>query len=144
MVVAMLAGFFWFSVEISKPVEGTLAEDLVTGTVRAAPALEPRGPFLAYVALYAGRARERRPLYPVDDVQPRADGSFALSADALDGTRFWLLARIETAQEELFCETIPLPEMRVEEDGEWVVAATGRPLAARAIVVDASTPCDWF
>jgi hypothetical protein len=144
IVVAMLAGFFWFSIAISKPVEGTLQEDLVTGTVRPAPALAPKGPFLAYVALYAGAASERRPLYPVDDEQPRDDGAFALSADGLDGRRFWLLARIETAQEELFCATIPLPEMRVGERGEWVVTATGRPLEPRAIVVDASTPCDWY
>jgi hypothetical protein len=144
IVALMLAGFVWFTKEISEPVDRTLRQDLVTGTVRPAGELEPRGPFLTYVALFAGRPGGERPLYPVHDVQPGTDGSFALSADRLDGTRFFLLARIETAQEELFCETIPLPEMRATEDGEWVVAATGRPLEPPAIVVDASTPCDWF
>ena len=144
LVAAILAGFVWFTIEISEPVEGTLREDLVTGTVRPAAELEPEGPFLTYVALYAGRAGGQRPLYPVDDVQPGANGSFALGADALDGTRFFLLARVETAQEKLFCETIPLPELRLEEDGGWVVAATGRPLAARDVVVDRSTPCSYY
>jgi hypothetical protein len=144
LVVAMLVGFFFFTKEISEPVEGTLQPDLVKGTVRAAEELAPRGPFLAYVALYAGRAGAERPEFPVSDVQPEPDGSFALAADRLDGRRFFLLARIETAQEELFCETVPLPEMRVSEDGDWVVAATGRPLEPRAIVVDASTACDWY
>jgi hypothetical protein len=143
IVVAMLAGFVWFSIEISKPVERTVRPDLVTGTVRPAAELGPRGPFLAYVALFAGRARGPRPLYPVDDLLPRADGSFALSADPLDGARFFLLARIETALEELYCETIPLPAMRVDADGDWVVAATGRALEPREIVVDTSTPCSF-
>jgi hypothetical protein len=144
VVVAMVAAFFWSSVELSEPVEGTQQPDLVSGTVRAAKELEPRGPFLGYAALFAGRAEATRPSYPIDDVLPDPDGSFTLSADTFDGTRFFLLARIETAQEELFCETIPLPEMRIAESGEWVVAATGRPLEPMAIVVDTSTPCDWY
>ena len=75
---------------------------------------------------------------------PSRDGSFALDADPLDGTRFFLLARIETAREELFCETIALPEMRVDEDGKRVVASTGEPLPPKHVVVDTSTPCSYY
>jgi hypothetical protein len=142
LVVVMVAAFIWFTVEISKPVEGTLQEDLVTGTVHAAPELAPEGPLLTYVALHAGRPSAEAPEDPVYDQLVEDDGSFALSADPLDGETFFLLARIETAREEFYCERIPLPRMRVDDD-EWVVAATGEPLEPRQIVVDKSTRCTF-
>jgi hypothetical protein len=140
IVVVMLAGFVWFAIEISKPVEGSLQEDLVTGTMRAADELAPDGPFLSYVALYSGRPGPDLPDDAVADQLAEDDGSFALSADELDGPSFFLHARVETAREEFYCETIQLPQMRVEDD-EWVVAATGEPLEPQRIVVDKSTPC---
>jgi len=143
VVVVILGAFVWFAIEISQPVERTLQEDLVVGTIRHAAELDSQGPLLGYVALFAGPATGRRPEYPVDDKLPEQDGSFALDADVLDGKRFFLLARIETAQERLFCETIALPEMRVDDDGQWVVAATGEPLPPKHVVVDTSTPCSY-
>ena len=50
----------------------------------------------------------------------------------------------ETAREELFCETIALPQMRVDEDGKRVVASTGEPLPPKHVVVDTSTPCSYY
>jgi hypothetical protein len=142
LVVAMVAAFVWFTIEISKPVEGTLQEDLVTGTVHAAPELAPDGPFLTYVALHAGRPSAETPEDAVSDQLVEDDGSFALPADEIDGSTFFLLARIETAREEFYCERIALPPMRVDDD-EWVVAATGEPLEPRRIVVDRSTRCSF-
>ena len=140
IVLVMVGAFIWFTVAISKPVEESLQEDLVTGTMRAAGELGPDGPFLAYVALFAGRPGPELPEYPVADQLAEDDGSFALSADPLDGKTFFLLARIETAREEFYCETIRLPQMRLEDD-EWVVEATGEPLEPQRIVVDKSTRC---
>ena len=142
VVLLIMGAFIWFVIEISKPVEGTLRSDLVTGTLHPARSLAPEGPFLGYVALYPGRPGDERPAYPLDDQLREEDSSFDLSADALDGTRFYVLARIETAKEELFCKLVPLPEMRLAEEG-WVAAATGEPLLPRRIVVDASRPCSY-
>ena len=94
VVLVILGAFVWFSIEISKPVEGTLQDDLLVGTVRHAPDLDLEGPLLGYVALFAGRPTDRRPAYPLDDRLPEQDGSFAPDADPLDRTRFFLLARI--------------------------------------------------
>jgi hypothetical protein len=140
VVVAMVAGFIWFTIEISKPVERSLQEDLVTGTLRPAPELAPEGPFLAYVALYPGSPDRELPEFPLFDQLAEEDGSFSFPADPVDGTRFFLLARIETAQERFYCKRVALPPMRVSDD-EWVVAATGEPLAPQRIVVDRSQPC---
>ena len=142
VVLLILGAFVWFSIEISKPVEGTQSDDLVVGTVQAGRALAPDAPFLEYVALYPGRPAAERPEYPLDDQLAKTGGSFALSADEIDGTAFYLLARIETAREELFCKIVSLPEVRLTEDG-WVAAATGRPLLPRQIVVDKSQPCSF-
>jgi hypothetical protein len=142
IVLVIVGAFIWFTIEISKPVEGSLQEDLVTGTMRAGTELAPDGPFLAYVALYAGRPGAELPEDPVSDQLAEDDGSFALPADAVDGSAFFLLARIETAREEFYCETIPLPAMGVDDD-EWVVAATGEPLEPQRIVVDKSTRCSF-
>ena len=142
IMLVIVGAFVWFSIEISKPVESSLQEDLIVGVIRHAPELDPEGPLLGYVALFAGRPAGR-PEYPVDDELPAQDGSFALDADPIDGTRYFLLARIETAQERLFCETLALPEMRVDDDGQWVVASTGEPLPPKHVVVDKSTPCSY-
>ena len=142
IVVLILGAFVWFTIEISKPVEGTLSDELVVGTVHAGRALASEGPFLEYVALYQGPPTAERPEYPLDDQLAKTDGSFALSADAIDGRTFHLLARIETAREELFCKLVPLPEVRLTGDG-WVAAETGRPLLPRQIVVDRSQPCSF-
>ena len=62
------------------------------------------------------RPGAERPEYPLDDQLTKTGRSFALSADAIDGTAFYVLARIETSREELFCKIVSLPEMRLMED----------------------------
>ena len=141
IVLVMVGAFVWFTIAISKPVEESLQEDLVSGTLHAAPALAPEAPFLEYIALYAGDPAGELPELPLIDQLAEDDGSFSFPADPIDGTRFFLFARIETAQERFFCKRVALPPMRVNEDDEWVVAATGEPLAPRRIVVDSSQPC---
>ena len=142
IVFAIVGGFIWFTVAISKPVEESLQEDLVSGTLHPARELGPEGPFLSYIALYPGRPGDELPEYPLFEQLAEEDGSFAFPGDPADGPRFFLFARIETTQERLFCKRVALPPMRVE-DGEWVVAATGEPLAPRRIVVDKSQPCSF-
>ena len=142
VVVVIVAGFIWFTIEISKPVEGSLQEDLVSGTLHPARELAPEGPFLAYVALYPGDPGRELPEFPLIDQLAEDDGSFGFPADPIDGARFFLFARIETAQERFYCKRVALPAMRMDDD-EWVVAATGEPLAPQRIVVDKSQPCSF-
>ena len=47
---------------------------------------------------------------------------------------------IETAREELWCETVALPPVRHVED-RWVEQATGQPLEPVRITVDRGTRC---
>jgi hypothetical protein len=140
-VLVLVGGFTWFTYEISKPVEGSLQENLVTGTVEAAPELAPDA-VLTYVALHAGSAAGEVPEDPISDQLVEDDGAFAFPADPLDGTEFFLFARVETRLETFYCERVALPSMRMEGD-EWVVAATGEPLEPQRIVVDTSTPCTF-
>lgn len=142
-VVLILGGFVWFTTWVSDPVEEAQRKDLVTGTIEPAGALQGRGPFIPYVALHAGRptAPDRAPDVPLDDRQPEEDGRFDLSSDAGFGSRFFLLVRFETAQQERYCRVVPLPEMRRAADGVWLVAATGERLPPQRIAVDTSTPC---
>jgi hypothetical protein len=140
VVVAMVAGFIWFTIQISKPVEGSLQEGLVGGTVEVAPELANEA-VLTYVALHAGRPDGDDPEDPVADQLVEEDRTFAFPADPLDGDTFYVLARVETSTEEFFCERVALPKVRVDDD-EWVVAATGEPLEPQRIVVDRSQPCE--
>ena len=142
VVFVVVAAFVWFTNEISKPVGGSLKASLGVGSVHAAPELEADDPVLLYVALYDGKPSSERPAYPLDEQLAEDDGSFAFTADRSDGSTFFVFARIETAKEELFCATDPLPEMRIDDD-RWVVAATGEPLEARRLTVDKSRPCRY-
>ncbi|MHB1243366.1 MAG: hypothetical protein ACYC1P_08215 [Gaiellaceae bacterium] len=141
-VVLILAGFVVFTVAIAKPLKKAERRGLVVGTVTPADALRDDGPFRPYVALHRGAPGAEIPEFPLDDRQPLDDGKFELSADQTDGTRYFVLARIETATLERWCETVALPPMRQLEDRSWVEAATGKPLAPVRISVDDSTRCD--
>lgn len=143
-VILILAGFVWFTLEIAEPLQKAERKSLVTGTIHPAAPLRPDGPLIPYVALHKGVPGPRVPEFPLDDEQPEGDGdgAFELSADERDGRRFYLLARIETAKQERFCEKIALPRMRRAEDGVWLQAATGQPLERLRITVDKSQPCD--
>jgi hypothetical protein len=146
-VLLLLVGFTWFTVEVASPLKEAERKSLVAGTIVPAGPLRDDGPFRPYVALHKGpRPAEVRageiPEFPLDDQQPLDDGKFELSADQGDGTRFYLLARMETAKLERWCETIALPPMRQLEDRSWVVAATGEPLDPVRISVGAATRCD--
>ena len=140
--LALVAGFVYLSAVLSDPVDRVQKDVLVRGTIRPAAALRPDAPFIRYVAVHAGSPSvdDANVQSPVDDAQTSPDGAFELVADELDGTRFLLLARIETAREELWCETVELPPVRHVEDG-WVAQATGRPLEPVRITVDRATRC---
>ena len=140
--VALVAGFVYLSAVLSDPVDRVQKDPLVRGTIHPAAALRPDAPFLRYVAVHAGSPTVDDALVqsPVDETQTASDGDFELVADERDGTRFLLLARIETAREELWCETVELPLVRHVEDG-WVEQATGRPLEPVRISVDRGTRC---
>ena len=142
IAVAMVAGFVYLSAVLSDPVDRVEKDVLVRGTIRPAAALRPDAPFLRYVAVHAGSPTVDVALIqsPVDDTQTSADGGFELVADVRDGTRFLLLARIETAREELWCETVDLPAVRHVDDG-WVEQATGRPLEQVRITVGRGERC---
>jgi hypothetical protein len=98
---------------------------------------------LYYAALNRGRGRPavEAPEFPLDGAQPDAGDTFELAAEQGDGTRFWVLARVETAKIERWCKVVELPPLRRLEDGKWVEAATGKPLRPLEITVDRSTPC---
>lgn len=143
-VALILVGFVLFTIFIAKPLRGGEKRGLVVGTMRVAPELKPDAPFTRYVAMYAGELRPASslPEFPVDDVQTEDDGGFELTAEKQDGTRFFLLARVETAKIERYCEEIELPEMRQLDDRNWVDAKTGKPLPRVRITVDKGERCD--
>lgn len=143
-VALILAGFILFTVFISKPLRGSEKRGFVEGTLSVAPELKPDAPFVRYVALYAGDVKpaDALPAFPVNDVQTEADGAFELTPDLEDGTRFFLLAWIETAKLERYCKLIALPPVRRIDDRNWVDARTGRPLPPVRTTLDKSAPCN--
>ena len=140
-VILLVAAFAYGTYAITKPVTRAEKDALVHGTLRPAAALLPDAPFVRYVALHRGRPAGAAGSL-VDDVVAAEDGAFELRADAVDGTRFYVLGRIETAREELWCETVELPLVRHDDEREWVESATQKPLGPVRITVDRSTRCD--
>ena len=142
-VILVLAGFvaavFW----LSKPPESEESPPAVTGTIRAAAELEQDAPLVYFVGLNPGPTKpvDQAPEFPLDDAQPDAGATFELVAEKGDGPQFWVLARVETARIERFCEAVDVPPLRRQDDGTWVEASTGKPLPALRITVDDSTPC---
>ena len=142
-VLLILGAFVLFAIKVSEPLRKAERKSLVTGTIHPVGELRQEGPFIPYVALNRGRpVKGAFPEFPLDDRQPDADGRFELSADPGDGTRFYLLVRYETARQERYCKTVELPEVRQTEDGNWVEAATGKPLPPQRVEVDKSVRCD--
>lgn len=143
-VALILVGFVLFTVFISKPLRSSEKGGFVHGTINVAPELRPDEPFVRYVALYAGDVKpaEALPEFPLNDVQTNDDGVFELTPDREDGTRFFLLARIETAKLERYCKRIALPQARRRDDRHWVDAKTGKPLPPLRITVDKTEQCD--
>ncbi|HUP32952.1 MAG TPA: hypothetical protein VM184_07955 [Gaiellaceae bacterium] len=143
-VILILAGFIAFAIGLSDPPEEVERASLVAGSILPARALEPEGPFIPYVALHKGEPEgiAAVPDFPLDDRQPDLDGAFELSADPGDGRRYYLLARFETAKQERYCALLALPEMRLTEAENWVVASTGKPLEPQRLTVDKSTRCE--
>lgn len=143
-VALILVGFVLFTIFIAKPLRGSEKRGLAEGTVQPAPELRPDAPFVRYVALYQGEPRPARavPEFPVADVQTEDDGVFDVIADKEDGTQFFILARIETAKLERYCEEIALPRVRRLDDRNWVDAKTGKPLLPLRITVDKGERCD--
>jgi hypothetical protein len=139
----ILAGFVAAVILLSKPLEDEESPPTVTGAVRATAELKRDAPLVYYAALNRGRGRPavEAPEFPLDGAQPDPGETFELAAEQGDGTRFWVLARVETAKIERWCKVVELPPLRRLEDGKWVEAATGKPLRPLEITVDRSTPC---
>jgi hypothetical protein len=142
-VILILAGFVVGTVLISKPPKEQESLSVVTGIVHAAPDLRPDAPLTYFAALNPGRARlaSEAPEFPLDDAQTDEGESFELVAEPGDGKQFWVLARVETAMIERWCKVVELPPVRRLEDGTWVEAETGKPLAPLDITVDRTTAC---
>jgi hypothetical protein len=143
-VVLVLAGFvaavFW----LSRPPKSEESPPTVTGTITASEDLKQDAPLVYFVGLNRGATKPpaQAPDFPLDDAQPEEGETFGLVAEEGDGSRFWVLARVETAKIERWCKSVEVPPMRRQEDGTWVVASTGKPLPAIHITVDDSTPCE--
>jgi hypothetical protein len=142
-VILLLAGFalavFW----LSKPPASEESPPTVTGHVRASAALKRDAPLVFFVGLNKGEIRpaSEAPEFPLDDAQPEVGETFELSAEEGDGSQFWVLARVDSARIERWCQVVDVPRMRRLEAGTWVVAATGKPLPPLEITVDKKTSC---
>ncbi len=139
ILVGFGAAIWW----LGKPLEEAQSPPTVTGVVRAAPELRTDAPLVFSVALNKGTTRPagEAPEFPLDDVQPDEGATFELVAEPGDGSRFWVIARVDTAKIERWCEVVDVPPMRRLEDGTWVEAATGKPAPPLDITVDRETPC---
>ena len=142
-VFLVLAGFVGAIVWLSKPLKEEESPPAVTGVVRAAAELRPDAPLVYFVGLNKGATRpaSEAPEFPLDDAQPDAGTTFELVAEKGDGSQFWVLARVDTAKIERWCEVVDVPPLRRLEDGTWVVAETGKPLPPLEITVDKETSC---
>lgn len=142
-VVLVLAGFVLAVFWLSRPPASEESPPAVTGTITASPELKRDAPLVYFVGLNPGPTRpvDQAPEFPLDDAQPDEGQTFELVAEEGDGTQFWVLARVETARIERFCEAVDLPPLRRQDDGTWVEASTGKPLPPLAITVDDGTPC---
>jgi hypothetical protein len=143
-VVLILAGFVVGVLWLSQPPKSEESPPTVTGTITASENLKQDAPLVFFVGLNKGATKPptQAPEFPLDDAQPDAGETFALVAEKGDGSQFWVLARVETAKIERWCKSVDVPPMRLQEDGTWVVASTGKPLPALRITVDDSTPCE--
>jgi hypothetical protein len=141
--LVIIAAFVVFTIVISKPPPKVERHALVEGTVIPADELKPEAPLVRYVGLNKGAptAAGAAPEFALDDRQLDAGERFELSADRTDGSRFWVLGRVETATLDRYCTTIPLPPMRQLENGDWVARTTGKPLPPLEITVTKRTPC---
>jgi hypothetical protein len=142
-VILVLAGFvaavFW----LSRPPKSEESPPTVTGHVKASARLKQDAPLVFFVGLNKGKTRpaSEAPEFPLDDAQPEPSETFELVAEEGDGSQFWVLARVDSARIERWCEVVDIPRMRRLEDGTWVVAATGKPLPPLTITVDKKTAC---
>ena len=142
-VILILAAFVFGTVLISRPPEDQESPSVVTGIVHAAQNLRSDAPLIYFAALNPGRVRpaSEAPEFPLDDTQTDEGETFELAAEPGDGTQFWVLARVETAKIERWCKVVELPPVRRLEDGTWVEAETGNPLAPLNITVGRDVPC---
>ena len=142
-VILVLGGFVLAVFWLSKPPKSEESPPTVTGHVRATERLKRDAPLVFFVGLNKGQTRpaSEAPEFPVDDAQPDAGETFELAAEEGDGSQFWVLARVDSARIERWCEVVAVPRMRRLEDGTWVAAATGKPLPPLEITVDKKTQC---
>ena len=139
----VVAGFVGLIIYLSKPLEDVESAAAVTGVLRASADLKPDAPLTFYAGLFRGPVQpaSEAPEFPLDDVQPDEGVAFELVAEKVDGTKFWVLARVDTAKIERWCTSVDVPPLRRLEDGTWVEAKTGKPLPPLDITIDRTTPC---
>ena len=119
-VVAILAGFTWFTFETANPLQRVEKEPLAVGRVVPSPDLERLAPLTTYVALHRGTGdAPRLPQFAVDEALAADDGTFSLRADETDGNVFFVFVRIEGADFTTYCARQRLPRVRVGRDGLW-------------------------
>lgn len=140
-VLLLIGGFVWFTIAVGDPLERAEKEPLAVGVVVPDEELLRLAPLQTYVALYPGTGRGALPQFPVDEALTEDDGSFVLRAYESDGERFFLFVRVEAADFTTYCATRPLPPLRAEGDGGWVVAATGAVPPLLRIEVDPTGRC---
>jgi hypothetical protein len=142
-VILVLAGFVGAVFWLSRPPKSEESPPTVTGNIRATDRLRQDAPLVFFVGLNKGKTRpaSQAPEFPLDDAQPDPGDTFELVAEEGDGSQFWVLARVETAKIERWCEVVDVPKLRRLDDGTWVVAATGKPPPPLEITVDMKTAC---
>lgn len=142
-VILVLAGFVLAVFWLSRPPKSEESPPTVTGRIAAGADLKKDAPLVFFVGLNKGETRpaSEAPEFPLDDAQPEADETFELVAEKGDGTRFWVLARVDTARIERWCKVVDVPPLRRLEDGTWVEASTGKPPPPLRITIDKTTAC---
>ena len=104
-------------------------------------------PLRGRASLYAGPAAEvTETSSSVDDaeevnLETAEEPRFELTADEGDGEEFFVYAWMEMSNFDIYCDSIQLPRMRLDEEaGGWVDAESGKPL--REVRVALRKKCD--
>lgn len=138
MVAGFVALFGVAAWGLSKWVAGDVKTSAVVVVVEPPPVEDDEViPLRGRASLYAGEPREvDQDSVSVDDgeevnLEEAEEPRFELNADESDGEVFFVYAWMELSNYEVYCESIALPRMRLQErEGRkvWVDAASGETL----------------